>query len=162
MDHPFQQETLHKVRAYLLQQEETIAVAESVTAGFMQLAFSTVADAMKLFQGGITTYNLGQKYHHLRVEPTHAFACNCVSEKVAVQMATQVCTLFRSDWGISITGFAAPVPESSQQLYAFYAIVHSGKVLRSGRVVPVGEDPFSIQRWYVNEVLNILAEAMNA
>jgi nicotinamide-nucleotide amidase len=53
----------------LIERQQTVAVAESVTSGHIQSTLSTAADAARFFQGGITTYNLGQKSRHLHVEP---------------------------------------------------------------------------------------------
>lgn len=71
----------------LIERQQSIAVAESVTSGHMQAALSTAPDAAKFYQGGITAYNLGQKSRHLHVEPIHATASNCVSDQVAHEMA---------------------------------------------------------------------------
>src|SRR4051812_38795900 len=108
----FNLSVINSLKDALLAKQETISVAESVTSGLLQAAFSSAEKAMQIFQGGITTYNLGQKYRHLLVDPIHASACNCVSERVAQEMALHVCELFSSNWGIGITGYASPVPES--------------------------------------------------
>jgi PncC family amidohydrolase len=102
----------------LYERQQTVAVAESVTSGQLQTFLSLPDHAMDFFQGGITAYNLGQKTKHLNVDPIHAFACNCVSEKIAETMARNVMTQFNSDWGIGITGYASPVPEKNiEDLY---------------------------------------------
>ena len=61
-----------KAGRLLIKKKNTIAVAESVTAGNLQAVFSLAKDATAFFQGGITAYNIGQKCRHLLVEPTHA------------------------------------------------------------------------------------------
>ncbi len=60
--------------------------------------------------------------------PIHASVCNCVSEKVAHEMALEVCKLFISDWGLAVTGYASKVPESNNELFAYYAIVYAGMI----------------------------------
>lgn len=137
----------------LLTLGETISVAESVTSGLLQAAFSTVENASKFYQGGITAYNLGQKSRHLNVEPIHAENCNCVSEETTREMAENVCNLFHSQWGIAVSGYAVPVPESGQQLYAYYSICHSKNVVLSTKVVPDEQDPQKVQLFYVNSIL---------
>ena len=127
----FDKKAIEAIRSFLLSHKETIAVAESVTSGFIQAAFSTAEEASQFYQGGITAYNIGQKYRHLLIEPIYALACNCVSEKIAQDMDTQVCDLFHSNWGIGITGYAAPVPESDNKLYAYYAIAYQNKLVLS-------------------------------
>ncbi|MEO5601480.1 MAG: nicotinamide-nucleotide amidohydrolase family protein [Cyclobacteriaceae bacterium] len=102
---------LEILKNYLVTRNQTISVAESVTSGHLQAALSLANQATAFFHGGITAYNLGQKARHLSVNPIHALGCNCVSEKVAEEMAINVRRLFSSDWSIGITGYAAPVPE---------------------------------------------------
>src|SRR5689334_9261316 len=114
----FSQSTLDKIREQLMTKKQTVAVAESVTSGLLQLAFSSMIDASEFYQGGITAYNLAQKTRHLLVEPIHANSVNCVSQRVADEMATQVAKLFLSDWGIAVTGYATPVPESDGKVFA--------------------------------------------
>ena len=84
---------IERIGNKLLTKKQTIAVAESVTSGHLQAALSLAPDASRFFQGGITAYNVGQKYRHLPVEPTHALQCNAVSEKVSADMAQGVCRL---------------------------------------------------------------------
>lgn len=126
---------INAIKDYMLMHNETIAVAESVTSGLLQAAFSQPENATKFFQGGITAYNLGQKFRHLNVEPIHANSCNCVSEKIAGEMAREVCRVFSSDWGVSVTGYAAAIPELNiDDLFAFYSIAFSGEILVTKRI----------------------------
>ena len=116
------------MRELLISRKQTIAVAESVTAGFLQSALALAQYASEFFQGGITVYNLNQKVRHLSVDPVHAMACNCVSEEVAAQMAGHVSKIFNSDWGLAITGYSSPIPEKNiYDLYACYAIYFRDK-----------------------------------
>lgn len=146
-----------KIRTALLTRKESIAVAESVTAGLLQFAFSTIPDASSFFQGGITAFNLAQKYKHLQVEPIHAMGVNCVSKKIAVEMAIQVCQLFSSDWGLGITGYATPIEESGNELFAYYAITYRGKIKAEARIKPRATEPQQVQEEYVQHLLRQLA-----
>jgi len=148
----FKKDQLAQIGKKLIAQKETVAVAESVTAGAIQLAISSIMDAGKFYQGGITAYNIAQKYKHLGVEPIHALEVNCVSEKVAGEMALNVLGLFNSDWGIAITGYASPVPESDNQVFAYYAIAYKGKVKESGKIDPSKDESLDLQVHYTNEV----------
>lgn len=156
----FDTKAIEAIRSFLLTHKETIAIAESVTSGFIQAAFSTAEEASQFYQGGITAYNIGQKYRHLRIEPIHALAYNCVSEKIAQDMALHVCDLFHSNWGIGITGYAAPVPESDNELYAYYAIVNQNKIVVTKRIAAKKEDSIKVQLFYTNEILLDLSEYM--
>lgn len=142
-------EVLQDIRDILLKTKKTIATAESVTSGNLQVFLSHAKDASKFFQGGITTYNLGQKYKHLAVEPIHAQECDCVSEKVASQMALYTCKLFNSDYGLGITGYASRQAEKDKNdLYAYIAIAENDKILLSEKLTAESEDSIEIQEFY--------------
>jgi nicotinamide-nucleotide amidase len=151
---------LEKIRQQLKRKQQTIAVAESVTSGLLQAALSQAELASEFFQGGITAYNLGQKYKHLGVEPIYADQCDCVSETVTATMALNVCTQFSSEWGIGVTGYATPVPESRNNVYALYAIAYKGKIVAKGKLMPGKWDAFELQVMYVNSILRVLARKL--
>ncbi len=71
----------------------------------------------------------------LNVEPVYALEENCVSEKVASQMAIEVNKLFLSTYGVGIAGYATAGPESGiNDLFAYYAIAVEGKIITSGKI----------------------------
>ena len=152
----FDESTINEIKRRLCAKGHTIAVAESVTGGLLQSAFASAEEASQFFQGGISAYNVGQKVKHLQVEPIHAIKYNCVSPKIAREMALQICTMFHSDWGISITGYAAPVPESDNHLFAYYTLVCKGEILEEGKLEPVVTDPMDVKLYYVNALLKKL------
>ena len=152
---------LNDISSILRERNETIAVAESVTSGLMQVAFSSAEGSIGFYQGGITAYNIAQKYKHLNVEPIHALSCNCVSEKVAIEMALQVCPLFSSDWGIGITGYATPVPESNNEVFAYFAIAFKGEINKAEKLSPQKDESFNLQLFYCKELLKILLETLH-
>jgi nicotinamide-nucleotide amidase len=157
----FATDTLLAIRERLLRRQETIAVAESVTSGLVQAALSTTPDAIQFYQGGITTYNLRQKTRHLHVNTIHALSCNCVSTQVAEEMAVNVCKLFSSHWGLGITGYATPVPESNDSLFAHYCVARGGQIMKSGIIKPAKKaEPFNIQQWYANRLLELLQDTL--
>jgi nicotinamide-nucleotide amidase len=156
----FNKKQLDQISAWFKKQHQTIAVAESVTAGALQFALSGAVDASMFFQGGVTAYNLGQKCRHLGVEPIHAQSVNCVSQQVATQMALGVSALYGSDWGIGITGYASPVPESDNTVFAYYSIVFNNKVKASGKISPRMADPQETQLKYTSTVLEKLSKIL--
>jgi nicotinamide-nucleotide amidase len=152
----FNTKVLQRIGAALLKRKETIAVAESVTAGSLQFALSGIPDASLFFQGGVTAYNLGQKTRMLGIEPLHAMSVNCVSKKVATEMALGIAKLYSSEWAIGITGYATPVPESDNKVFAFYTITYKNKVKATGKINPSMTEPQLLQIEYVNYVLKKL------
>ena len=153
----FDRDLIKKIAARLKQNNETIAVAESVTAGLMQAALASATDASSFFQGGITAYNIGQKCRHLSVEPIHALECDCVSEKVSKEMCAQVCYLFATDYGIGITGYSARMPEKNiNELFAYFAIAFKGKVVLSEKILTNKDEGLPAQLFYIDTVLQKL------
>lgn len=147
---------LRNIGKELIAKQETIAVAESVTSGLLQFAFSNMEDARKFYHGGLTAYNVAQKFKHLNVEAIHAISVDCVSQKVADEMALHVALFFNSDWGIGVTGYASPVPRQENKLFAHYAISFRGSVKLSGIIHADKLEPAQVQIKYVNEVLKKL------
>jgi PncC family amidohydrolase len=146
------------IQNYFLSHQETIAVAESVSSGMLQTELSAAPEAAKFFQGGITAYNIGQKSRHLKINPIHAISCNCVSPIVANEMAIHVCELFSSNWGIGITGYSSPVPESGNQLYAFYAIAYNRQIVLSNQLIPSQKkEERKIQLYYTREIMKLFS-----
>jgi len=157
----FNQQQLGAIQKYFLVRAETLSVAESVTAGWLQAAISDSPEAAKFFQGGITTYNLGQKSRHLKINPIHAFGCNSVSATVALEMANGAAQLFSSDWAIGITGYASPVPESDGQLYAFYAITYQQNLVMSDKLEPRMGSSTDVQLGYVNTIVKTFSDYLS-
>ena len=152
----FDKKILTRIGTRLLAKNQTISVAESVTSGLLQFAFSSMENAAGFYQGGVTAYNIAQKFKHLTVEPLHALSVNCVSAKVAEQMARNVCNRFSSDWGIAVTGYATPVPESGNKLFAYYCIVYKNRVRSKGKILPQNQEPANVQLKYVSAILQQL------
>ena len=148
---------INRIREKMMAARQTIAVAESVTSGHLQAALSLADNASLFYQGGITVYNLGQKSRHLAIDPIQAEACDSVSEAVACTMALNVCHLFISNWGIGITGYAAPLPEQGiEELFAYYAIAYNGKTVLTKKITSNHKSPAEVQLFYVESVLKDL------
>jgi nicotinamide-nucleotide amidase len=150
----YNRKILAEMKTVLLDKKLTVAVAESVTSGHLQAAFSSVEDSGKIYHGGITTYNLGQKVKHLNVNAIPAEECNSVSDEIAVQMAFGVIRLFSAHIGISITGYASPLPEKGiTDLFAFYAIAYKDSLIDVNKIETNYKDPVKAQVDYVNQIM---------
>ena len=141
----------------------TLAVAESLTAGHLQAQIASVSGASDFFLGGITTYNLEQKVKQLGVNRAHARSVNCVSQRVAVEMASGVAKLFGAHLAIASTGYAEPSPKQKVKIpHAWWAICHrvrGGAVMvLSGHVEVPGADRVTVQGKVAETVL---AELVN-
>lgn len=159
----YREEIINSVKDILADKEETIAVAESVTAGHLQAAFSAGMEASKYFQGGITVYNLGQKTRHLHIDPILAMKVNCVAEKIASDMAVEVSKMFLSDYGIGITGYASIVPECEEEgIFAYFSLSYNQEIVLADRVTSTADQPYEVQVDYANQVIQKLYDYLKS
>jgi len=148
---------VNEIGKILMIDQETIAVAESVSSGLLQLSFSQAKDASDFFQGGITVYTLKQKVLHLHVDENEALESNCVSAHIAETMALNVAKMFQTHWSIAITGYASPVPESEQKLFAFFSITYNEKVVCTEKLdLHPRTKPLNAQLYYSEFILKCL------
>ncbi len=96
------------VVAALKERGETVAVAESITAGGLGHALTYTPGASAVFLGGIIAYSNEVKSEFLGVDPTLIEDFSVVSEEVANAMAEGVRKKFGTTWGIATTGIAGP------------------------------------------------------
>jgi nicotinamide-nucleotide amidase len=101
----------------------SLAVAESLTSGHLQARIGAVSGASAYFLGGVTAYSLEQKVNLLGVDRAEAERVNCVSARVAEQMARGACVLFNARVGVATTGYAEPAPAQGVAVpQAFWAV----------------------------------------
>jgi len=151
----YHRDEINSIKSCLKEHQQTLSVAESVTSGHLQAALSLADGATDFYQGGITTYNLGQKSKHLNVDPIHALSSNCVSEVVSEQMALNALKLFSSDWAIATTGYAAPIPELMiDKLFVIFSIAFRDEIVMTKTIhAPGQKSPLETQVFYANIIL---------
>ncbi|WP_312091095.1 CinA family protein [Chryseobacterium sp.] len=125
---------LDKISYYLRERNEKISVAESVTSGLVQLAFSQMPSAERFFEGGITAYTIDQKVRHLYIDFEKAQSVNRVSRSITDEMPLNIAKLFKTEWSIATTGYSTPVRESDNDIFAFYAISYKGHIILSEKI----------------------------
>ncbi|OJU76965.1 MAG: hypothetical protein BGO09_13315 [Bacteroidetes bacterium 47-18] len=153
---------LQQIGNILLERTESIAIAESVTSGLLQQAFSCIPDASDCYKGGITAYAKEEKIKLLQVDPEEAERANCVSPLIAEQMAGHVSKLFGTSWGLATTGYATAVSQSGFRLYAYYSIHYAGRTLATQKIeLPPVTPPEEAQLSYARTALTRLQELLH-
>ncbi|WBX97830.1 CinA family protein [Chryseobacterium gambrini] len=142
--------------------QESVSVAESVTAGYLQFSFSQMKDASTFFKGGITAYTLEEKVKLLKVNKEEAESCDCVSKQIAEEMAVHVADLFNTDWGISVTGYARPVEESDQKIFAYFSFAYKSEVILSKKLeLSPKTNAMTAQKYYSEFILGCFKCELN-
>ena len=96
------------VVAALKNRGETVAVAESITAGGLGHALTYTPGASEVFLGGIIAYSNDVKINFLGVDSALIEEYSVVSEEVANAMADGAREKLGATWGIATTGIAGP------------------------------------------------------
>jgi nicotinamide-nucleotide amidase len=87
---------------------ETLSVAESITAGGLGSAITSMPGASQVFLGGVIAYSNDVKINILGIDGALIDKYSVVSEEVAIAMADAVRAKFGTTWGIASTGIAGP------------------------------------------------------
>jgi nicotinamide-nucleotide amidase len=92
----------------LIQQQKTIATAESCTGGKIAQVITSVSGSSAYFMGSIVSYATETKINVLGVSPETIQKFSVVSAEVAQEMAVCVQRLMKTDYAIATTGNAGP------------------------------------------------------
>ena len=97
-----------RVGKILIEQQKTIATAESCTGGLIANTITDIPGSSEYALGGIVSYSNSVKENQLGVSKSDLIEFGAVSKPVALQMAKGVAISTDSDIGISTTGVAGP------------------------------------------------------
>ena len=154
---------LDTIKHFCFDHNISLAVAESASSGFLQVLFSSEKEAGLFFEGGITTYSCKQKARHLDIPFDICDPCNGVALEIAERMALKVCDVFDAKIGLSLTGYASPIPEQNiYDLFAFGAVALNGRVVLTQKLVSDNEDPDQIREDYAKMLVVACAKVLKA
>jgi len=101
--------TPERVLSELLRsRNETVALAESCTGGYISSLLTAIPGASRFFAGAIVPYSNQAKHNLLEVDETLFTTVGAVSRECVVQLAANVRKKFDSDYAISVSGIAGP------------------------------------------------------
>jgi nicotinamide-nucleotide amidase len=124
-------DTLDAVVAMLLAERgETVAVAESLTAGALGAELSKAPGASKVFLGGVIAYATEVKQSLLNVPPSLVETYGVISDECAAAMASGARDRFGSTYALSLTGVAGPGEQEGKPV----GTVHVGLAGPAGTV----------------------------
>lgn len=102
---------LEAVVKTLRARHETVATAESLTAGLVCAALTSVPGASAVVRGGLVVYATDLKWGLAGVDPELLAERGAVDPDVAVQLATGARDRCGATWGLGLTGVAGPDPQ---------------------------------------------------
>jgi PncC family amidohydrolase len=86
----------------------TVSVAESVTAGALSNVLCSEPGSSKYFKGGVVAYSIASKKEILNIDVKYAEQNNFANPFTTAEMAKSVVNMFNSRIGISTTGYSLP------------------------------------------------------
>lgn len=111
------------VMRLLMQNNLSIATAESITAGLVAHRLAQIPGASKHLRGGIVCYDSRVKIEQLGVPKALIDQHTAVSAEVAEALAVNVRAKFNSDFGVSVVGYAGPEAGPDKPVGATFAAV---------------------------------------
>ncbi|MDI6851230.1 MAG: CinA family nicotinamide mononucleotide deamidase-related protein [bacterium] len=99
----------------LRNRKSTVATAESCTGGLLGNLITNVPGSSDYFVGAVVTYSNEAKINILKVPEAIIRKHGAVSKECAFYMAINARDLFKTDFGISITGIAGPTGGTPQK-----------------------------------------------
>jgi nicotinamide-nucleotide amidase len=136
---------------------ETVATAESLTAGLLCATIVDTPGASAVVRGGLIVYATELKHELAGVDQRLLDEHGAVHPDVAIQLAEGARTRCRADWGIGLTGVAGP---DSQDGVA-PGTVHiglSGPGVSTVRTITLSGDRAAVRSAAVEKALVLLSE----
>lgn len=144
----------------LVERQETLAVAESVTGGCLAARITGVAGASAAFRGGVVAYATDLKRSLLGVAADHLTVHGAVDPQTSVAMARGVRERLRATWGLATTGVAGPDLQEGKPVGLVHLAVAgpSGVLTRTLQLPASGRDP--IRTAATTRALDLLRRAV--
>jgi nicotinamide-nucleotide amidase len=93
----------------LLAKQQTLALAESCTGGYISHRITRVAGSSAYYHGGLVTYSNDAKIRFLNVKPATLESYGAVSRETALEMSRGIRERTGASIGLSVTGIAGPL-----------------------------------------------------
>jgi len=147
------------VVARLVAARQTVATAESLTAGLCCATLTTVPGSSAAVRGGLIVYATDLKASLAGVPADVLAERGPVSEQTAIHLARGAAARTGSDWGVGLTGVAGPDPQDGHPVGEVWVAVASARHTGARRVHGTG-DRASIRAQAVRGALSLLLERL--
>ncbi|HWC83764.1 MAG TPA: CinA family protein [Pseudonocardiaceae bacterium] len=147
--------------AALRERDQTLATAESLTAGLVCGALTSVAGSSAVVRGGLIVYATELKIKLANVSAALLAEHGAVHPEVAGQLAAGARAACGADWGLGLTGVAGPDPQDGVSPGRVYVAV-AGPGPRRVRELDLPGDRHAVRAGAARAVLELLQEAVPA
>lgn len=113
---------------------QTVAFAESLTAGLCAARIADVPGASAVLRGGLVVYATDLKASLAGVDQQLLDERGPVDGEVARQLARGAAAVCQADWGIGLTGVAGPDPQDAHPVGEVYAGIYGPRCWESKRM----------------------------
>lgn len=130
----------------LTERNQTLAIAESCTGGYLANRVTNVPGASAVLVAGLVAYSNEAKKTFLAVKPETLQMHGAVSKEVAREMARGACDRTGADYGIATTGIAGPSGGSEDKPVGtvFIGFASRGDVLATKHFNPYDRETFKM------------------
>lgn len=116
MDDPLVNDDARALIADLTVRRQTVATAESLTAGLLAATLAGVPGASTVLRGGLVTYTVETKAELAGVAPELLAEVGPVAEPTARALAVGAMQRCGATWGVGLTGVAGPEPHGGHRV----------------------------------------------
>jgi nicotinamide-nucleotide amidase len=107
----------------LVERGETVATAESLTAGLLGAALTSTPGASGTYRGGLVVYATDLKARLAGVPEDLLAERGAVDPDVAVALARGARDRLGASWGVGVTGVAGPDPQDGKPVGTLFVAV---------------------------------------
>lgn len=154
-----QEQAIKKVLEILRARRQTLATAESLTAGLVAATIANVPGASAVLRGGVIVYATDLKGELANVPAELLAAKGPVDPDTAEALAAGARERCKADWGLATTGVAGPDPQDGKPVGMVYVAV-SGPEGTIVRELSLSGDRPAIRTQTVAAVIDLLAEQL--
>ncbi len=113
----------------LKKRKKTIAVAESMSGGYLSYLLTKIPGSSNFFRLGVVAYSLQAKHKLFNIPYTILNPTQGVSEKIAKILAKKIKGILGTDLGASIVGFAGPKAKKGMRGVVYLSLAKHRKIV---------------------------------
>jgi nicotinamide-nucleotide amidase len=148
-----------EIVAALIRRGETVATAESLTAGLVCATLADVPGASAALRGGLVVYATDLKAELAGVDRALLAEHGAVHPEVAAQLAEGARARCGATWGLGLTGVAGPDPQDGVTPGTVYLGL-AGEGVRIVRTLRFEGDRGAVRQAAVRAALDLLGEQL--